>query len=80
MKSEIITCIALLLLAAGYYAYPHIQHTRFEAHAQQTITEFEARIESYRAAHRQQLLSAGSYHIAPEDDPAFRLNFVYQYP
>jgi len=56
MKQEIITGIVILMLAAGYFAYPRIQGQRFETRAQHVISQFEARIEAYRAEHQKQLL------------------------
>ncbi|MCL2361907.1 MAG: class C sortase [Defluviitaleaceae bacterium] len=76
MKRDILTSIALILLAVGSFVYPLIQQSRFEARAQVAIINFEARMDNYRWEHIERVIASDGDYIPLEDDPNFWLNFV----
>ncbi|MCL2404841.1 MAG: class C sortase [Defluviitaleaceae bacterium] len=57
MERDKVTCIFVLIIIVVYLVYPHIQHRRFDTRAQYTISQFEARVEAYRAAHHNRQLA-----------------------
>lgn len=75
MKRDIAVCIALLILAVGYFVYPQIQSQRFNMRAQDTIYQFEARVEAYRAEHYKRLAQAENNPASPAYTP-FWLEYV----
>ena len=76
MKREIYISIALMILAVGAFFYPRVQHRRFDARAQEAITEFARRMDSYRLEYRNRLNDNDEHDVVIENDPRFWLTNV----